>query len=119
MNRTRRTPRKARQLAFDRQGHCCYYCKQPMWTDDPAEFSQRFNIKESQTRLLQLTAEHLHPWKDGGSNSQQNIVAACRYCNQRLHNRRKELDPLTFRIHVQRGLRVGRWHGLVLVQRQV
>ena len=118
MNRVRKSPQKAREAAYIQQDSRCYYCSQPMWLGNPASFIRRFKLKESQIRKLQCTAEHLHPWKDGGSNGRQNIVAACLYCNQLRHRRRKEIDPLTYKKHVQKRLSARRWHGLVLTELQ-
>ena len=114
MNRRRKSPLKARQSAFERQGQCCFYCKQPMWINNPADFSRYFNLKESQITPLKCTAEHLHAWKDGGSNSKENIVAACLYCNKMRHRRNREMDPLIYQDFVQRRLSARRWHGIVL-----
>lgn len=114
MNNRRRTPLKARQSAYNRQDQCCYYCKQPMWISNPFEFGQKFNLKESQITPLKCTAEHLHAWKDGGSNSKENIVAACLYCNKMRHRRNREMDPLIYQNFVQRRLSARRWHGIVL-----
>lgn len=119
MNRTRRSPRKARQAAYIQQDSRCYYCNQPMWLGNPDDFTRRFNLKESQCRKLQCTAEHLHAWKDGGGNGRQNIVAACLYCNQSRHKRRKEMAPQAFKAHVQMRLSARRWHGIILTEFQV
>lgn len=115
MNRRRKSLSNPRKAAFDRQGGCCCYCYQPMWIENPADFGRRFHLSNSQVLLLRCTGEHLHPWKDGGSNSSENIAAACHYCNQRRHRRANELDPSTYKALVQRRLSARRWHGVVLI----
>ncbi len=119
MNRARRSPRKAREAAYIQQDARCYYCNQPMWLGNPDNFTRRFNLKDSQGRKLQCTAEHLHAWKDGGSNGRQNIVAACLYCNRLRHRRRKEMDPQAYKALVQKRLSARRWHGIILTELQV
>ena len=114
MNRARRSPRKAREAAYIQQEARCYYCNQPMWLGNPDDFTRRFNLKDSQGRKLQCTAEHLHARKDGGGNDRENIVAACLYCNQSRHRRRKEMGPVAYKALVQRRLSARGWHGIVL-----
>ncbi len=119
MKRARISPRNARKAAYIQQNSRCYYCNQPMWLGDLDDFTRRFNLKESQYRKLECTAEHLHAQKDGGSNAPENIVAACRYCNQLRHRRRKEMDPQAYKALVQRRLSARRWHGIILAEVQV
>ncbi|OGT72693.1 MAG: hypothetical protein A3H44_06440 [Gammaproteobacteria bacterium RIFCSPLOWO2_02_FULL_57_10] len=114
MNRTRKSLKTPRQIAFRQQNEHCWYCSQPMWEKNSADFRQRFNLTESQARKLQCTGEHLLAWRDGGTNKQENIVAACWYCNSRRHRGKKELDPLRHRDRVQRELQAEGWHGLRL-----
>ena len=116
MNRARRSPRKAREAAYIQQDARCYYCNQPMWLGNPDDFTRRFNLKESQCRKLQCTAEHLYALKDGGGNGRQNIVAACLYCNQSRHRRRKEIEPQAFKALVERRQSARRWHGITLTE---
>lgn len=118
MNRNRKFLKAPRQIAFRQQNEHCWYCSQPMWEKNPADFRQRFNLSEAQAKNLKCTGEHLQAWKDGGSNKQENIVAACWYCNSRRHRRKKRLDPLKYRDHVQRLMRDKRWHGLRLTNTQ-
>lgn len=118
MNRNRKSLKAPRQIAFRQQNEHCWYCSQPMWEKNSDDFRQRFNLSETQARKLQCTGEHLQAWKDGGSNKQQNIVAACWYCNNRRHRGRKNSDPSKYRNRVQHLMRDNRWHGLRLTNTQ-
>lgn len=85
------------------QGGRCYYCNLPMWDDGAvAEFSDR-NV------ALRCTAEHLQARCDGGKNRQDNIVAACLYCNTHRHRRKRVLTPSAYREHVRRRMLAGKW----------
>ncbi|WP_446720759.1 HNH endonuclease signature motif containing protein [Mesorhizobium sp. L-8-3] len=72
-----------------------------MWSDG------RIPNKEPQ---LQCTAEHLIPKSEGGGDDQNNIVAACLYCNRIRHRGSKLKSPEVFRVFVKQRLRVGRWY---------
>lgn len=100
----------SRHTAFQRQSCRCYYCKLPMWQTDCPHFAKVNALTLRQARLLQCTAEHLLARKDGGSDLQSNIVAACLYCNQGRHRRGDDLSPNQYLEHVQKRLRKGRWH---------
>ena len=112
-------PRKSlkvpRARAFKSQCGLCYYCNQPMWRTTLDELTTRYPISAKQARLLQCTAEHLIPHAEGGSCKQENIVAACLFCNRRRHNQKVPLTPDAHRDRVQRRLSCGAWHGLRLV----
>lgn len=101
---------KARARAFQHQEGRCYYCFQPMWLGDAAEFARQYALTRRQAKAFQCTAEHLVARCDGGSNSVANIVAACRHCNSRRHRRRVPPDPANYREHVRRRVAKGRWH---------
>jgi len=102
---------RARTRAFQRQLGRCHYCNVSMWIDNLPEFASKHGLSLGLARPLQCTAEHLHARCDGGSDSQTNIVAACRLCNWRRHARRKaKPTPEAYRCLVQRRVRARRWH---------
>ena len=97
--------------AFRRQAGRCYYCTAPMWLEDAKSFAQTHSITFRAARLLQCTAEHLHPRCEGGLDTPDNIVAACRYCNSKRHWRRKSApSPTAYLRLVRSRLTQGRWH---------
>ena len=57
--------KRLRRGACAAQGGLCFYCHQRMGRD--------------------ITAEHLVARMDGGKNTRDNIVAACRRCNAARH----------------------------------
>ena len=57
---------RPRQLAYERQQGCCYYCGMPMWLRSAGELTSRFSLSDRQAELLRCTAEHLHARRDGG-----------------------------------------------------
>lgn len=95
-----------------RQGWRCRYCRQPMWLKDVQGFAARHGLGLEQARLLQVTAEHLHPRGEGGRNSYANIAAACLYCNRMRHQAGEVLSPTDYASYVQDQLRSGGWHGI-------
>ena len=103
-----------RTRAFHAQGGRCYYCKQPMWAESPDELTSQYSITRKQARLLQCTGEHLEPHSMGGSARADNIVAACRYCNEQRHRRKTVPSPGDFCTFVISRLAKDRWHGLTL-----
>lgn len=115
MANTRKSLKKLRSIAYSKQKGCCYYCEQPMWTDDPLELSSKYELPLSKLKRLKCTGEHLVPFKDGGSSTKKNIVAACLYCNQHRHRRKTNSTPKQFEKIVLHRLRHGGWHGLRLV----
>ncbi|MFD2101848.1 HNH endonuclease [Tabrizicola soli] len=46
---------------------------------------------------------------DGGGNSADNIVAACWYCNNLRHRRKRPLSPEAHRHRVQQRMAAGKW----------
>ena len=114
MAKSRRSPKNPRSRAFSLQNGRCYYCGQPMWTEDPREFSSRFNVTLPQVLRFQCTAEHLTAHQDGGTTALNNIVAACRFCNQQRHRRKGSPVPEQFKKLVQQRMSKGRWHGVRL-----
>ncbi|MGN5479504.1 HNH endonuclease [Cupriavidus basilensis] len=101
---------RLRTLAFQLQSGRCYYCCCPMWQQSMDAFAATFHLSSRQARNLQCTAEHLHARVDGGGDSESNIVAACRLCNARRHQRKDARDAIHHKEHVARLMRRTRWH---------
>jgi len=101
---------KQRLAAFKKQSGRCYYCNSLMWLKNPKKFAKEYNISESEAARFQCTAEHLMARCDGGNNSSENIVAACRFCNNARHNRKKPPVPAKYKSLVQSRLSKGKWH---------
>jgi 5-methylcytosine-specific restriction endonuclease McrA len=99
-----------RARAYISQNGSCYYCGVRMWLEDPHEIREKFGISRRAIRLIRCTAEHLHARSDGGSDAKANIVAACWFCNQTRHRRKRPLDALQFRNLVKKRVRAKRWH---------
>ena len=99
-----------RLTAFRRQKGRCYYCNYPMWLVTPDAFAARFSISKSAALQFRCTAEHLRAREDGGKNSPENIVAACRYCNKTRHYAKSPLNPKIYRKRVIARLHSGKWH---------
>lgn len=94
------------------QAGCCYYCGQPMWSDDDAAFRAQFNLTRRRALLFQCTAEHLKARSEGGASGRANLVAACWFCNQTRHRAARAKAPDAYRAHVRRRLALGRWQQL-------
>jgi hypothetical protein len=88
---------RARERAFSIQNGLCYYCDRPM-----APSSQW-------PHGLACTAEHLVAKRDGGGNSQENIVAAHAFCNRARHARKCPMSHTKYRDHVQKRVAAGKW----------
>jgi HNH endonuclease len=106
--------KKIRNSKFGLQGGRCYYCCQPMWRGNPAHFAETHGVKIARIRHLQATAEHLVARCEGGDDTPENIVAACRFCNTRRHQAKRPLSPDAYARKVRKRLGLGRWHGLHL-----
>ncbi|MBU1776988.1 MAG: HNH endonuclease [Gammaproteobacteria bacterium] len=100
---------RLRTSAFNFQSGRCFYCGYPMWETDCTAYAQKYKMSPSQAKALQCTAEHLDARKDGGKDNPKNIVAACRWCNQKRHQRKLAPSPNDFRKLVQKRLRKGGW----------
>ena len=72
---------KLRDASFRIQDGRCYYCQEPMWSNDPVAFAKAHALSLALARRLQATAEHLTPRSEGGDDGEANLVAACLYCN--------------------------------------
>lgn len=115
MANTRKSLAKPRSHAYSKQKGLCYYCEQPMWTNDLLEFSSKYHVSLRKLKILECTGDHLVPHKDGGRSTKDNIVAACWFCNQWRHRRKTNPTPNQYKNMVQHRLSRGRWHGLRLV----
>lgn len=101
---------RLRAHAFRRQSGLCFYCHCPMWQRSMEAFAATFDLSSRQARHLQCTAEHLQARVDGGGDSQSNIVAACRYCNTKRHQRKAARDAVHHKQHIERLMSQMRWH---------
>lgn len=104
------TIKKHRQSAFHHQSGLCYYCQQPIWLNQPELFSSTYHLSFRQCQLFRCTAEHLLARQEGGGTTRNNIVAACHFCNQLRHKRKKPMDPPRFRTYVHTRIERGRWN---------
>jgi len=104
---------RSRSLAFARQRGLCFYCELPMWADSASFFAAKHGITLAQAKQFQCTGEHLLARQDGGDNSESNVVAACRHCNEHRHKYRPASapSPTTYKEQVLRRLSQGRWFG--------
>lgn len=102
---------RPRTHAFVHQSGRCFYCGLPMWTDNPVDFATEHGITLRQAKSLQCTGEHLVARQDGGASAPSNIVAACRFCNERRHKRKTPPPPEHYIHLVRKRMRLGRWHG--------
>lgn len=99
-----------RKKAFLNQGGLCFYCKTPMWEEDPEPFSKSYNLSRKQANLLQCTGEHLVPHSEQGGDTEANIVAACSYCNLKRHKAKFPKSPDEYRVYVLKRIQKGKWH---------
>jgi len=104
-----------RRQAAERQGWLCYYCQQPMWETDPKSFSARFGLTDRATLHFRCTAEHLAARCDGGRDTKENVVAACRYCNGYRHKRKRPKDAVSYTELVRSRMEQGRWRPVTLI----
>ncbi|WP_199231379.1 HNH endonuclease signature motif containing protein [Falsiroseomonas bella] len=81
-----------------------------MWDDDPATFAQRHSLSVRLARRFRCTAEHLQARSTGGTDTPDNIVAACAHCNSTRHKRKSPPSPEVFRMQVARRMERGCWH---------
>lgn len=102
--------RRYRDRMAAAQRHRCYYCQFPMWLDQAEAFAAAYDITLPQANRFRCTAEHLKALGEGGTSCVANIVAACRFCNERRHRRGKRLAPETFMAHVQARVAKHSWH---------
>lgn len=74
-----RRVKKLRRAAFQRQGGLCHWCQQPMLVKTQA------NADEVWDHPRVCTADHVVWRSTGGQTTADNIVAACRECNNSRH----------------------------------
>lgn len=101
---------KQRLAAFKKQSGKCYYCGSMMWLKDRKQFAFANGITESEASRFQCTGEHLLAKCDGGKDSYKNIVAACLFCNNARHKRKKPPVPGKYKSLIQSRLKKGKWH---------
>jgi len=99
-----------RRAAAERQEWNCYYCSFPMWEGDPAVFKTRYSLTSREVRRFRCTAEHLKARCDGGRDIEENIVAACHYCNRTRHSKKRPKDADSYASFVRSRIEKGRWH---------
>lgn len=110
MRESRKSLSTPRSKAFIHQQGYCYYCEQPMWLGKSDKFLSKYNITLNQAKHFQCTGEHLLPYQDGGTSAQNNIVAACWFCNIQRHRRKTVLSPKDFKTFIQKRMSKGHWH---------
>lgn len=102
--------RRQRALRAVEQQHRCFYCRFLMCMESPEDFARSHHISRREAKRFMCTAEHLKPLGEGGTSRQDNIVAACLFCNQMRHRRKRRMPNERFRDLVSRRLERGRWH---------
>lgn len=100
---------KRRDVAFANQSGCCYYCRKPMWRRRSARFARVHRLTAAQLTQRRCTAEHLLAQCDGGLHGQENIAAACLFCNQKRHRLPIPPDPAAYMLYVRQEQLAGRW----------
>jgi len=55
--------------------------------------ARSYRLTLRQAKSFRCTAEHLMAKRDGGSDDQENIVAACWVCNHTRHRRKRPPEP--------------------------
>jgi hypothetical protein len=110
--------RRLRHEAYEHQHSLCFYCRFPMWENNPEDFSRAYGIPSRLRRHQKCTAEHLLAHQDNGEVSAENIVAACLWCNTMRHFQRphKAPKPNCYQSKVLRLVALGRWHPLAASQ---
>ncbi|WP_425376247.1 HNH endonuclease [Rhizobium pisi] len=88
-----------------------------MWEIDPKSFSTHFRVPGRAVLRFRCTAEHLEARCDGGRDTEENVVAACLYCNNNRHKRKRPKDPASYANFVRSRLERGRWHPFRLKHR--
>ena len=114
MSNKRKSLKEQKLKAYNDQKGLCYYCKNPMWLVNPSEYASKFKISIQLAKIFQCTGEHLIPHSNGGTSKQNNIVAACKFCNSQRHRRKKVLSPKPYYNFVQTRICKGRWNSGIL-----
>ena len=103
--------RKAPTSSSRRPARRCFYCSLPVWEQNCRAFARQYGIPKGIARDLRCTAEHLIARQDRGQDVEENIVAACRWCNlQRHQGGREALRPQEWRQEVRALIASGKWH---------
>jgi 5-methylcytosine-specific restriction endonuclease McrA len=110
------TVARRREAKMRAQAGLCHYCSQPMWSGDPTRFRAAYGLSKAGAHLFRCTAEHLKPRCEGGTDSLDNLVAACWFCNVTRHRRKRPLDPDAYRAMVRRRLQAGHWRRLPIAE---
>jgi len=87
-----------------------------MWKDDINAYALKNAMSLRQARFFESTGEHLIPFSEGGTSKQENIVAACRLCNERRHRRNANLTSAQYIEYVQRHVARGGWNTHLLAR---
>ena len=85
-----------------------------MWLNNLNNFLSKYNITFKQAKSFQCTGEHLIAHQDGGTSAQDNIVAACKYCNLQRHRRNTDPSPEQYKKFIEQRMNKGRWHSIRL-----
>lgn len=101
---------RSRSAAFTRQAGRCFYCGSAMWLGDLSTFCQAHKLRPKQAKVLQCTGEHLLAKQDGGTESPDNIAAACALCNHRRHKRKSPPAPDAYASFVRKRIARHAWH---------
>ncbi|WP_368411039.1 MULTISPECIES: HNH endonuclease [Rhizobium] len=80
-----------------------------MWESDPEVFKTRYSLSSRAVRHFRCTAEHLKARSDGGRDIEENIVAACHYCNRTRHRTKRPKDAVSYASFVRSRIGEGRW----------
>ena len=95
---------------FKSQNGRCYYLQIPMWLPNVTEHLFRSGITTKAMSRIHCTVEHMTARSDGGSDASENLVAACRFCNQTRHRQARSFNSKDFWERVMSRVRAGKWH---------
>jgi 5-methylcytosine-specific restriction endonuclease McrA len=98
-----------RTRAFKSKNGKCFYCQIPMWLTNVTDQFFRSRISAKAMSRIRCTAEHLEARCDGGSDSNESLVAACWFCNLTRHRMARPLSPDKYREQVMSRVQKGRW----------
>ena len=113
--------RQLRRQAFTKQACKCFYCQLPMWMhgQEQEHFASEHGLPAGLAKHLQCTAEHVVAQCDRGRDTKDNIVAACRWCNQLRHQGRSRSAPdsASYKKWVEKVVAQGKWHPVAVSSR--
>ena len=104
-----------RRIAFKKQNGRCYYCGAFMWIKNQKQFASIHSLSLDNASKLQCTAEHLVAQCDGGKNHKNNIVAACKHCNNSRHIMNPAPAPIPYKEIVERSVADNQWFDLEII----